>query len=123
MFERNATTALVGPSGSGKSSIVSLIVRFYDPLSGVIKLDGRDIKTLNVKWLRSQIGLVSQEPTLFGMSIRKNIEAGLISTKWENAPPEQKFELVQAAAKKACAHDFIMSVSLFQEASRSSLRY
>jgi ATP-binding cassette subfamily B (MDR/TAP) protein 1 len=92
------------------SRLVALIERFYDPLSGVVKLDGRDLKTLNVKWLRSQIGLVSQEPVLFGTTIRKNIETGLINTKYEHASPEEKFELIKIAAEKANAHEFIMSL-------------
>jgi len=91
--------------------VVSLIERFYDPLSGTVKLDGRDLKTLNVRWLRTQIGLVSQEPVLFGMTIRKNIETGLINTKHENASQEEKFELIKIAAEKANAHEFIMAVS------------
>lgn len=80
-------------------------------MSGIVKLDGRDVKTLNVKWLRSQIGLVSQEPVLFGMTILKNIETGLINTPHENASPEVKFELIKLAAEKANAHEFIMAVS------------
>ncbi len=69
-FRAGKTAALVGASGSGKSTVISLIERFYDPLSGVVKLDGRELKSLNVRWLRSQIGLVSQEPTLFATTIR-----------------------------------------------------
>ncbi|KAJ3680674.1 hypothetical protein LUZ60_016952 [Juncus effusus] len=68
--------ALVGGSGSGKSTVVSLIERFYEPLSGSIFLDGQDIKGLNLKWLRGQIGLVNQEPALFATSIRENILYG-----------------------------------------------
>lgn len=68
--------ALVGGSGSGKSTVVSLIERFYEPLSGSILLDGNDIKELDVKWLRKQIGLVNQEPALFATSIRENILYG-----------------------------------------------
>lgn len=68
--------ALVGGSGSGKSTIISLIERFYEPLSGTVLLDGHDIKNLQLKWLRQQIGLVNQEPTLFAMSIRENIIYG-----------------------------------------------
>lgn len=109
-FESRETTALVGASGSGKSSTISLIERFYDPLSGSVKLDGVDLKELNVKWLRSQIGLVSQEPVLFGMTIRKNIESGLINTPFEHASPEEKFAQVQKAAETANAHEFIMAL-------------
>ncbi len=61
------TVALVGASGSGKSTIVKLLERFYDPVAGSVLLDGRDIKTLNLKWLRRQIGIVSQEPGAFVM--------------------------------------------------------
>jgi ABC-type multidrug transport system fused ATPase/permease subunit len=67
------TVALCGASGGGKSSVVQLIERFYDPQNGTISLDGKDIRTLNVNWLRSQIGLVSQEPKLFAMSIFDNV--------------------------------------------------
>merc|ERR1719424_9523 len=70
------TVALSGASGSGKSTIIQLIERFYDPLSGSISIDGVDIKTMNVKWLRSQLGLVSQEPVLFRGSVADNIRYG-----------------------------------------------
>lgn len=110
VFPPYSTTALVGASGSGKSSIIALMERFYDPQSGIVKLDGRDVKTLNVKWLRTQIGLVSQEPVLFGMSIRKNIEAGLINSTSEFASPDAKFELIKKAAVLANAHDFIIKL-------------
>ncbi|WVQ85989.1 hypothetical protein IAT38_008157 [Cryptococcus sp. DSM 104549] len=106
-FEAGKTFALVGASGSGKSTVVSLVERFYDPIAGVVKLDGRDIKTLNLKWLRQQIGLVSQEPTLFGTTIRGNVEHGLIGTPHESASPEDKLKLVQQACISANAHDFI----------------
>lgn len=68
--------ALVGGSGSGKSTVISLIERFYEPLSGQVLLDGCDIKDLDTKWLRQQIGLVNQEPALFATSIRENILYG-----------------------------------------------
>ncbi|KAJ6426959.1 hypothetical protein OIU84_022539 [Salix udensis] len=68
--------ALVGGSGSGKSTVISLIERFYEPLSGQILLDGNDIRDLDRKWLRQQIGLVNQEPSLFAASIRENILYG-----------------------------------------------
>jgi len=68
--------ALVGGSGSGKSTVISLIERFYEPLSGKILLDGNDIRDLDLKWLRQQIGLVNQEPALFATSIRENILYG-----------------------------------------------
>ncbi|KAI8546885.1 hypothetical protein RHMOL_Rhmol07G0154000 [Rhododendron molle] len=68
--------ALVGASGSGKSTVISLIERFYEPLSGQILLDGTDILQLDLKWLRKQIGLVNQEPALFATTIRENILYG-----------------------------------------------
>lgn len=68
--------ALVGGSGSGKSTVISLIERFYDPLSGHVLLDGTDIRELDLKWLRQQIGLVNQEPALFATTIRDNILYG-----------------------------------------------
>ena len=92
------TVALVGPSGSGKSTTVSLIERFYDPISGSILLDGHDLKDLNVRWLREQIGLVSQEPVLFARSIKENIAYGL---------PGATDEQIISVAKAANAHDFI----------------
>ncbi|KAJ7570216.1 hypothetical protein O6H91_01G110400 [Diphasiastrum complanatum] len=70
------TAALVGESGSGKSTVISLIERFYDPQAGEILINGLDIKKMQLKWLRQQIGLVSQEPVLFGASIKENIAYG-----------------------------------------------
>lgn len=66
-------TAVVGPSGSGKSTILQLLERFYDPIEGEILLDGHNIRLLNVKFLRSQMGLVSQEPVLFGTTVFENV--------------------------------------------------
>lgn len=109
-FEAGQTVALVGASGSGKSTIVALTERFYDPLEGRVMLDGHDIKTLNVKWLRRQIGLVSQEPTLFATSVRGNVEHGLIGSRWASAPDAERFELVKKACIDANAHDFIMKL-------------
>jgi ATP-binding cassette subfamily B (MDR/TAP) protein 1 len=101
------TAALVGASGSGKSTIVSLVERFYDPLSGVVTLDGRDLKDLNVNWLRSQIGLVSQEPTLFATTIRGNVAHGLIGSKFESESDEVKERLIKEACVRANADGFI----------------
>ena len=92
------TAALVGSSGSGKSTVVALLERFYDPSGGEVALDGVDIRRLRLKWLRAQIGLVSQEPALFATSIMENILFGK-----EDATPEE----VTAAAKAANAHNFI----------------
>jgi len=92
------TVALVGSSGSGKSTVIALLERFYDPSTGEVSLDGVDIRRLRLKWLRAQMGLVSQEPALFATSIRENILLGK-----ENATEEE----VVAAAKAANAHSFI----------------
>ncbi|KNC82823.1 hypothetical protein SARC_04906 [Sphaeroforma arctica JP610] len=93
------TVALVGESGSGKSTIISLVERFYDPNAGQVYLDGVDLTELNVNWLRSQVGLVGQEPVLFGGTIMSNIATG---------KPGATSEEVVNAAKSANAHNFIM---------------
>lgn len=104
------TTALVGASGSGKSTIVGLVERFYDPVEGTVYLDGHDISKLNLRWMRQQMALVSQEPTLFGTTIYHNIRHGLIGTAHENESEEKQRELVIEAAKKANAHDFVSAL-------------
>jgi ATP-binding cassette, subfamily B, bacterial MsbA len=91
--------ALVGSSGAGKSTILSLLLRFYEPEGGVIKLDGRDISTIKQTSLREQIGMVSQDTFLFHDSILNNIRYGRL-----NATTQEVVE----AAKQAYAHDFIM---------------
>ncbi|XP_073136211.1 ABC transporter B family member 11-like isoform X2 [Henckelia pumila] len=96
------TVALVGESGCGKSTILSLLQRFYDPDAGQITLDGVEIQTLKLKWLRQQMGLVSQEPVLFNDTIRANIAYG----KEGNATETEIF----AAAELANAHKFISSL-------------
>ncbi|KAI4527252.1 ste6-like protein [Schizophyllum commune Loenen D] len=106
-FKAGQTCALVGASGSGKSTAISLIERFYDPSEGVVKLDGVNLKDLNIKWLRSQIGLVGQEPTLFATTIRNNVAHGLINTPYEHASDEEKFELIKKACIEANADGFI----------------
>ncbi|KAI9457410.1 ste6-like protein [Boletus coccyginus] len=106
-FTAGETAALVGASGSGKSTIISLIERFYDPLGGSIKLDGVDLRDLNIKWLRSQIGLVSQEPTLFATTIKSNVAHGLTNTPYEHLSEEEKFKLIKEACIKANADGFI----------------
>jgi ATP-binding cassette subfamily B (MDR/TAP) protein 1 len=92
--------ALVGPSGGGKSTTIGLIERFYDTLAGSVEFEGVNIKELNVQWYRDQIGIVSQEPTLFAGTIAKNISYG--------APNATRAE-IEAAATAANAHSFIMS--------------
>jgi len=101
------TTALVGASGSGKSTIVGLVERFYDPVGGEVLLDGVSVADLNLRWLRQQISLVSQEPTLFATTIASNIRHGLIGTQWEGLSEEETRHLVEEAARKSNAHDFI----------------
>ncbi|EXJ91025.1 ATP-binding cassette, subfamily B (MDR/TAP), member 1 [Capronia coronata CBS 617.96] len=105
------TTALVGASGSGKSTIVGLVERFYDPVGGTVLLDGHEINTLNLHWLRQQISLVQQEPILFSQTIKENIRNGLIGSKYEAESEEQQTQRIVEAAKKANAHDFIMSLT------------
>ncbi|RPD54666.1 P-loop containing nucleoside triphosphate hydrolase protein [Lentinus tigrinus ALCF2SS1-7] len=114
-FPAGKTIALVGASGSGKSTVISLVERFYDPLSGVVKLDGIDLKELNVKWLRRQIGLVSQEPTLFATTIKGNVAHGLIGTEYEHASEEEQFKLIKEACIKANADGFISKLPLGYE--------
>jgi len=99
-IEPGKTYALVGPSGAGKSTILSLILRLYDPTSGAVRIDGQDVRKLSQKSLRQQIGLVTQETVLFHDTIFKNIQFGRLA-----ATPEQ----VYAAAEMAFAHDFIMA--------------
>lgn len=104
------TTALVGASGSGKSTIVGLVERFYDPVGGAVYLDGHNLETLNLRWLRQQISLVQQEPILFSTDIRGNIRHGLIGSRFEHESEEQQEERIINAAKQANAHDFITNL-------------
>ncbi|OQO03588.1 hypothetical protein B0A48_10253 [Cryoendolithus antarcticus] len=104
------TTALVGASGSGKSTIVGLVERFYNPVGGAVYLDGHDVQGLNLRWLRQQISLVQQEPVLFAISIAANIRHGLIGTEHEDLSAEAAMDLVKHAAREANAHDFIMQL-------------
>ncbi|CAD5121208.1 DgyrCDS9743 [Dimorphilus gyrociliatus] len=97
-IEPGKTVAFVGPSGCGKSTVVQLLMRLYNIQKGRILLDSNDITTLNTKWLRHKIGIVSQEPILFATSILENIRFGC-----EGATEAQVIE----AAKNANAHDFI----------------
>ncbi|HEY2143018.1 MAG TPA: ABC transporter ATP-binding protein [Candidatus Udaeobacter sp.] len=99
-IEPGKTYALVGASGAGKSTILSLILRLYDPTSWAVKIDGRDLRFITQKSLREQIGLVTQETFLFHDTIFKNIQFGRL-----DATPEEIYE----AAHTAFAHDFIMA--------------
>lgn len=108
------TVALVGESGSGKSTAISLLQRFYDPDVGHILLDGVDIQKFQLRWLRQQMGLVSQEPALFNDTIRANIAYGKDGQATES-------EII-SAAELANAHKFISSalqVSFFHLMSRN----
>jgi len=98
-IKKGSVVALVGQSGSGKSTCIQLLERFYDPTGGKIYIDGTDIAEMNVKWMRQQIGLVGQEPVLFVGTIADNIRYG---------KPDASMEEVEAAARMANAHNFIM---------------
>ncbi|XP_058726561.1 ABC transporter B family member 20-like [Vicia villosa] len=95
------TVAIVGVSGSGKSIIISLMQRFYDPVAGQVLLDGRDLKLYNLRWLRSHFGLIQQEPIIFSTTIRDNI----IYARHNVDEAE-----IKEAARIANAHHFISSL-------------
>ncbi|KAL4324379.1 hypothetical protein GQ457_11G012980 [Hibiscus cannabinus] len=97
-IEAGRTVALVGQSGSGKSTVIGLIERFYDPMKGSVFIDAQDIKNYNLRMLRTHIALVSQEPTLFAGTIRENIAYGKTNAKESE---------IRKAAKLANAHEFI----------------
>ena len=103
-------TALVGASGSGKSTIIGLIERWYSPVSGTVKLDGRPVDKLNLQWLRQHVRLVQQEPVLFSGTVYDNIVNGLVGTPWEGESRDAKLARVQDAAKISFAHDFISAL-------------
>lgn len=100
-IEAGLKVALVGPSGAGKSSILALLLRFYNPSQGRILIDGKDIKDYNLRWLRTQVGLVQQEQLLFSSSIRDNICYGNQSAS--------ETEIVEVAMK-ADIHEFISNL-------------
>lgn len=97
-----SVVALVGPSGSGKSSVMSLVQHLYEPSSGEIKIDGRLVHNLSPQWLSRNVSVVSQEPTLFARSIRRNIMYGLEGTEYEPSDDE-----IHEAARLANAASFI----------------
>jgi ABC-type multidrug transport system fused ATPase/permease subunit len=97
----NQVVALLGPTGSGKTTIVNLIPRFYDPTSGCITFDGTNIREVKLASLRGQIAMVLQETTLFAATIRENITFGR---------PQATQDEIEAAAEAAQAHDFIMQM-------------
>ncbi|KAI4333814.1 hypothetical protein L6164_018575 [Bauhinia variegata] len=102
MIPAGKKVGLVGGSGSGKSTVIALLERFYDPVEGEILLDGHKISRLQLKWLRSQLGLVNQEPVLFATSIKENILFGKEGASMDD---------VINAAKAANAHDFIVKLT------------
>ncbi|XP_038171334.1 multidrug resistance protein 2 isoform X2 [Arvicola amphibius] len=101
--KKGQTLALVGSSGCGKSTVVQLLERFYDPRAGTVFLDGKEAKHLNVQWLRAHLGIVSQEPILFDCSIAENIAYG------DNSRVVSQDE-IERAAKEANIHQFIESL-------------
>lgn len=124
----NVSQDLQGASGSGKSTIIGLLERWYNPSRGDITLDGTPLTNLNLQWLRTNLRLVQQvsflkcsdffslydrslmslqEPVLFNGTVLENICSGLFGTPWEHASPEDRIERVKQAAKTAFAHDFI----------------
>ncbi|KAM3850989.1 bile salt export pump [Vipera latastei] len=103
IIQPGETTAFVGPSGAGKSTTIQLIQRLYDPTEGMVTLDGHDIRSLNIQWLRSLMGIVEQEPVLFATTIGENIRYGQ-----EDATMED----IIRAAKEANAYNFIMDLPL-----------
>lgn len=105
IIEKGTSLALVGTSGSGKSTIAALLMRMYDPDSGSILVDSRDIKEFNVEHLREAFGVVDQEPLLFSLSVRENVALGNINVSCASD------EDIQAATIAANAHDFIMGLS------------
>jgi ABC-type multidrug transport system fused ATPase/permease subunit len=152
-FERGKITAIVGASGSGKSTIVGLLERWYDldlekryklpksaikdkksndkedeedkknvdepktlvALSGTVSIGGKNLDNIDLKWWRSQIGLVQQEPFIFNDTIYRNVEFGLIGSEMENESVENKKRLVEEACKEAFADEFISRLPLKYE--------
>lgn len=98
---RGETVALVGPSGAGKTTILQLLMRFYDPQSGAVRLDGIDLRQMDRMAFRRAIAMVPQDPVIFAASARENIRFGR---------PEASDAEVEAAARAAAAHDFIMAL-------------
>ena len=102
IIEKGKTTALVGESGSGKSTVVKLLERFYDPVEGNILINGKDLRTLNLRQYRRLVSYVGQEPKLFNESIKENLL---------NANPEASDDEIEAALKNAFAYDFVQKLS------------
>ena len=107
---KNRVVALCGTSGCGKSSIISLIERFYDPEEGEILFNGRNLKDLDPKWYHNQIAIVQQEPVLFSGTIRENIIYGL---DLDDKNDDEIEALMDDACRQANAYDFIHDADLF----------
>ncbi|KAF2635489.1 P-loop containing nucleoside triphosphate hydrolase protein [Massarina eburnea CBS 473.64] len=103
----NKTTAIVGASGSGKSTCIGLLERWYNTNSGSITLDGIPIQDLNLTWLRTNIRLVQQEPVLFSGTVFENVASGLFGTEKANLPEPEQRVLVEEACKAAYADEFV----------------
>ncbi|GAB6091443.1 peptidase domain-containing ABC transporter [Spirochaeta dissipatitropha] len=99
--EARESVGIVGPSGSGKSSLIKLLMKFYDPEQGSIHIGGQDLRDIDSTWLRQKIGYVSQDVFLFHGTVRDNIALG---------KPEASYEEIVAAAQKAQAHEFISNL-------------
>ena len=108
--EKNRVVALCGTSGCGKSSIISLIERFYDPEEGEVLFNGRNIRELDPKWYHNQIAIVQQEPVLFSGSIKENITYGL---DLDDMNDEEIEALMDDATRQSNAYDFIHDSDLF----------
>jgi len=100
-INKGEIVALVGPSGAGKTTIANLLLRFYDPDSGAVTIDGNDLRSVTIDSLRRQIGIVTQETILFNDTVRANIAYG---------KPDMPLEKIEEAARAANAHDFIMEL-------------
>ena len=100
-IKQGETVAFVGPSGAGKSTIFQLLLRFYDPISGFVKVDGIDLKQLSRETFRKNIAVVPQDPIIFAMSAIENIRFGR---------PDASIDEVKTAAKNAASHEFIMNL-------------
>ncbi|KAL1965240.1 hypothetical protein VTN77DRAFT_5994 [Rasamsonia byssochlamydoides] len=110
IIPRGKKTVIVGASGSGKSTIVALLQRWYDASQGQILMDGIDIRQIHLGWLRKRIGLVQQEAILFNTTVYEDVAHGLVGTDKQSLPEGEKRRLVIDACRLAHAHDFIIQL-------------
>ncbi len=108
--KRNRVVALCGTSGCGKSSIISMIERFYDPSEGEVLFNGVNIKDLDPRWYHEQVAIVQQEPVLFSGTIRENIIYGL---DFDGVAEEEILRRIDEACKSANAYNFLQEADLF----------